>query len=132
MVARRFLTLSLCTALALAAAIGPAGSARAQDKPRSGGELVFVVAAEPPGFDGHREETFAMLHPIGPHYNTLMRVDPTDKTGTKFIGDLAESWTISADTRVYTFKLRKGVKFHDGATMTSADVKASYDKIVFP
>ena len=31
-----------------------------------------------------------------PHYNTLMRVDPTDRTGTKFIGDLAESWTVSA------------------------------------
>ena len=104
----------------------------AQDKPRSGGELVFVVAAEPPGFDGHREETFAMLHPIGPHYNTLMRVDPFDKTGTKFIGDLAESWTVSADKRTYTFKLRQGVKFHDGSEMTSKDVKASYDKIITP
>ena len=59
-----------------------------------------------------------MLHPTGPHYNTLMRVDPTDRTGTKFIGDLAESWTVSPDKRVYTFKLRRGVKFHDGALMT--------------
>jgi peptide/nickel transport system substrate-binding protein len=73
-----------------------------------------------------------MLHPIGPHYSTLMRVDPTDKTGTKFIGDLAQSWTASPDKRTYTFKLRQGVKFHDGAVMTSKDVKASYDKIVFP
>jgi peptide/nickel transport system substrate-binding protein len=104
----------------------------AQEQPRSGGELIFVVAAEPPSFDGHREETFAMLHPTGPHYSTLMRVDPTDRTGTKFIGDLAESWTVSPDKRVYTFKLRRGVKFHDGALMTSADVKASYDKIIFP
>ncbi|MBM4443415.1 MAG: ABC transporter substrate-binding protein [Candidatus Rokubacteria bacterium] len=104
----------------------------AQERPRSGGELVFVVAAEPPSFDGHREETFAMLHPIAPHYNTLMRTDPGDRTGTKFIGDLAESWTVSADKRTYTFKLRRGVKFHDGATMTSADVKASYDHIIFP
>ena len=38
----------------------------AQDKPRSGGELIFVVAAEPPSFDGHQEETFAMLHPTAP------------------------------------------------------------------
>src|SRR5919201_112073 len=109
-----------------------ASSALAQDKPRAGGELVFVVAAEPPSFDGHREETFAMLHPIAPHYNTLMRTDPTDKTGTKFIGDVAESWTVSSDKRTYTFKLRKGVKFHDGSEMTSKDVKASYDKIIFP
>jgi peptide/nickel transport system substrate-binding protein len=107
-------------------------TAVAQDKPRPGGELVFVVAAEPPSFDGHREETFAMLHPIAPHYNTLLRTDPADRTGTKFVGDLAESWTISADKRTYTFKLRRGVKFHDGSTMTAADVKASYDHIVFP
>src|SRR6476660_7402973 len=90
----------------------------APDKPRAGGELIFVVAAEPPGFDAHREETFAMLHPIGPHYSTLMRVDPTDKTGTKFIGDLALSWTASPDKRTYTFKIRHGVKFHDGSLMT--------------
>jgi len=133
MTRRSTLVLSFCTALAFAAALGLAGpTPAADDTPRSGGELVFVVAAEPPGFDGHREETFAMLHPIGPHYNTLMRVDPADKTGTKFIGDLAESWTISADKRTYTFKIRKGVKFHDGGILTSADVKASYDKIVFP
>ena len=90
----RSLTILGCLGLALSLA-APA-PAVAQEKPRSGGELVFVVAAEPPGFDGHREETFAMLHPTGPHYNTLMRVDPTDRTGTKFIGDLAESWTVSA------------------------------------
>ncbi len=99
----------------------PAG---AQDKPRAGGELIFVVAAEPPSFDGHQEETFAMLHPGARQYNPLMRVDPTDRTGTKLVGDLAKSWTISADRRTYTFKVRKGVKFHDGSLMTSKDVKA--------
>jgi peptide/nickel transport system substrate-binding protein len=118
--------------IALVLVIGLSSSAFAQGTPRSGGELVFIVAAEPPSFDGHREETFAMLHPIAPHYSTLMRTDPTDRTGTKFIGDLAESWTISADKRTYTFKLRKGVKFHDGSIMTAQDVKASYDHIVFP
>ena len=121
---RRFLLLSLLLLL-----VTPVS---AQDKPRPGGELVFVVAAEPPSFDAHREETFAMLHPGAPQYNTLMRVDPTDRTGTKFIGDLAESWTISPDRRTYTFKVRQGVKFHDGSLMTSADVKASYDHIIFP
>src|SRR5437879_11972383 len=99
--------------------------AAAQERPRSGGELVFVVAAEPPSFDGHREETFAMLHPIAPHYNTLMRTDPADKTGTKFIGDLAESWTVSGDKRTYTFKIRHGVTFHDGRVMTPKDVQAT-------
>ena len=116
----------------LTVALLVAAPATAQDKPRSGGELIYVVAAEPPSFDAHQEETFAMLHPGAPQYNTLMRVDPTDKTGTKFIGDLAESWTISPDRRTYTFKIRQGVKFHDGSVMTSKDVKASWDHIVFP
>jgi peptide/nickel transport system substrate-binding protein len=94
--------LAILGAFALTLALGLLGPARAQEQPRAGGELIFVVAAEPPGFDGHRAETFAMLHPTAPHYNTLMRVDPTDRTGTKFVGDLAESWTISPDRSAST------------------------------
>ncbi|MBI3374670.1 MAG: ABC transporter substrate-binding protein [Betaproteobacteria bacterium] len=101
-------------------------------QPRSGGELVFPVPSEPPSYDGHREETFGLIHPIAPFYNTLLRVDPTDPGGTKPAASLAESWTVSPDGKSYTFKLRTGVKFHDGSEMTSKDVKASYDKIIFP
>jgi peptide/nickel transport system substrate-binding protein len=104
----------------------------AQEMPRHGGELLFALGAEPPSFDAHREETFAVMHPLAPHYNTLLRVDPTDRTGTKIVGDLAESWSISRDGRKYTLKLRRGVKFHDGSEMTSKDVKATYDKIINP
>src|SRR5436309_11440278 len=106
--------------------------ASAQDKPRSGGELIFLVPSEPPSYDGHKEGTFGTVHPLAPHYNTLLRIDPFDRTGTKVVPDLAESWTISPDGLVYTLKLRQGVRFHDGSVMTSRDVKASYDKIVFP
>ena len=104
----------------------------AQDKPRYGGELVFVVPTEPASYDAHREGTFALVHPLAPVYSTLLRFDPTDRTGTKVIGDLAESWTVAKDGRTYTFKIRRGVKFHDGSDLTSKDVKASYDKIVNP
>ncbi|PWU21744.1 MAG: ABC transporter substrate-binding protein [Candidatus Rokuibacteriota bacterium] len=118
--------------LILGTVAGPGEWAWAQDKPRYGGELVYVVPSEPPSYDAHREETFGVIHPIAPHYNTLLRVDPFDRTGTKPVGDLAESWTISKDGLTYTFKLHQGVKFHDGSPMTSRDVKASYDKIIFP
>ena len=101
-------------------------------QPRYGGELVFPVPSEPPSYDGHREETFGLIHPIAPFYNTLLRVDPNDPTGTKPYPSLGESWTVSPDGKTYTFKLRRGVKFHDGAELTSKDVKASYDKIIFP
>ncbi len=128
--------LTKCAAGVLTAAVyllgATTGSALAQGQPRSGGELVFPVPSEPPSYDGHKEETFGLIHPVAPHYNGLLRFDPTDPTGTKPVGDLAESWTVSKDGLVYTFKLRKGVKFHDGSEMTSKDVKASYDKIIFP
>jgi peptide/nickel transport system substrate-binding protein len=123
----------LCSVLILVAGVLAAGvPAHAQETPRRGGELVFAVPSEPPSYDAHREETFGVIHPVAPHYNTLLRTDPNDRTGTKVVGDLAESWTISKDGRTYTFKVRHGVKFHDGSEMTSRDVKASYDKIVFP
>jgi peptide/nickel transport system substrate-binding protein len=101
-------------------------------QPRYGGELVFPVPSEPPSYDGHREETFGLIHPFAPFYNTLLRVDPSDPSGTKAAPSLAESWTASKDGLTYTFKLHRGVKFHDGSEMTSKDVKASYDKIIFP
>ena len=118
---------------ALAAILGLAVPTAAQSQqPRLGGELVFPVPSEPPSYDGHREETFGLIHPVAPFYNTLLRVDPTDPAGTKPAPSIAESWTVSADGKTYTFKVRQGVKFHDGAELTAKDVKASYDKIIFP
>jgi len=128
----------LCPVAFIAAAIlslalfpaRPAAGAQGE-KPRSGGELVFAVGGTPPSFDGHRETTFAMLHPLAPHYSTLLRFDPQNYP--KIIGDVAEDkWTISKDGLTYTFKIRKGIKFHDGGDLTSKDVKATYDKIIFP
>jgi peptide/nickel transport system substrate-binding protein len=127
----RRLTLAVI-ALVVALSLASALPVPAQDKPRSGGELVFVVPSEPPSYDGHQEETFGVIHPVAPHYSTLLKVDPFDKTGTKPVGDLAESWTISKDAVTYTFKIRKGVKFHDGSDLTSKDIKATYDRIVNP
>src|SRR3981081_4408524 len=118
--------------LALSSPLLVRADSGAQERPRYGGELTFLVPSEPPSYDGHREGTFGTVHPLAPLYNTLLRIDPADRTGTRPVADLAESWTISPDGMTYTFKLRQGVRFHDGSTMTSRDVKASYDKIIFP
>jgi peptide/nickel transport system substrate-binding protein len=101
-------------------------------QPRAGGELTFVVPGEPPSYDAHREETFALIHPAAPHYNTLLRIDPFDRTGTRVVGDLATSWSVSSDRRTYVLRLRRGVKFHDGSELTSRDVRATYEKIINP
>src|SRR5881409_730522 len=109
----------------------PAASLAGGEKPTPGGTLTFVVNAEPPSFDGHRETTFALLHPIAPHYSLLYKFDPNDLT--KVIPDVAaEMPAVSADKMTVTVKLRQDVKFHDGTVMTSDDVKATYDKIIFP
>src|SRR5258706_11647245 len=120
-----------CSLVALALALSSGWTAAiAQDKPRSGGELLYVVPSEPPSYDAHAEETFGVIHPIAPHYSLLVRVDPFDKTGTKPVGDLAESWTISKDGLVYTFKLRQGVKFDAASEKTGKDIRATCDKSI--
>jgi peptide/nickel transport system substrate-binding protein len=48
------------------------------------------------------------------------------------VGDAATEWKIAPDGLTYTFKIRPGIHFHDGSALTAADVKATYDKIIFP
>ena len=47
----------------------------AAEKPRYGGELIMAVPKDPPSFDGHRENTFALIHPVAPHYSLLLKFD---------------------------------------------------------
>src|SRR5438445_13079004 len=129
------MTLAACTGQQAAPSAGAATAlpsvAAPGEKPQTGGTLTFVVNAEPPSFDGHRETTFALLHPIAPHYRLLSKFDPDNLT--KVIPDVAAADPqVSADKLSITVKLRTDVKFHDGATMTSADVVATYNKIIFP
>jgi peptide/nickel transport system substrate-binding protein len=98
--------------------------------PKKGGTLNFSVVAEPPNYDCHASTTFALVHPIAPHYSTLLKFDA--KAYPAVVGDLAESWSSTPDGLSHTFKLRKNVKFHDGAPFTSADIKASYERIINP
>ena len=102
----------------------------AQEKPQSGGTLNMALAYTPPSYDAHRETTIGTVQPLLPHYSLLLKIDPDHYP--KVIGDLAESWTVSQDQKTYTFKIRKGVKFHDGSLLTAKDIKATYDKIIFP
>jgi peptide/nickel transport system substrate-binding protein len=100
------------------------------DAPKRGGTLVFAVESEPANYDCHANVSFAFLHPVAPHYSMLLKFDAPNYPAVK--GDVAESWTVSPDKRVYTFKLKPNVFFHDGTPLTSADVKASYERIVHP
>jgi peptide/nickel transport system substrate-binding protein len=104
--------------------------ALAAEQAQRGGILRVALAADPPSLDMHQETTFAVAQPMGPVYNTLIVFDPHNYP--EIVGDLAKSWTVSDDYLTYTFTLYEGVKFHDGSELTSADVKASWDRIVAP
>ena len=114
--------------------LGAACSGAFAESPSYGGILTFVVPAEPPSFDGHRETTFALIHPIAPFYSTLIRVNPHNPGAVDdFVGDLAlEVPEPTQDGTIYTFRLRQDAKFTDGEPVTADDVVASFNKIIFP
>ena len=110
-------------------------AAAAEETPKHGGMLTYVIPADaPPSFDGHRETTFATIHSAAPFYSVLIRVDPNNPSSTTdFICDLCtEMPQPTDDGKTYTFKIREGVKFHDGTPLTAADVAASWDAIIHP
>ncbi len=113
-------------AFALAGATAPADA----QQPKRGGTLNFAISAETPHYDCHGSETYATLHFSAPFYSTLVRFNL--KKFPEIEGDLASSWTIAPDLMTYTFKLHPNVKFHDGTTLTSNDVKATYDRMRNP
>lgn len=120
----------LVLGLALLTGLGLGATALADEKPHYGGVMRVAIQGDPPSFDMHQESTFLVMIPFGNVYNTLIKFHPHNFP--EIVGDLAESWSGSDDGMTYTFNLRKGVKFHDGTDLTSADAKASWDKIVFP
>src|SRR5881409_895772 len=129
-VLRRHRTLFTVVALAVVVAAATPAAVQAADTPRRGGVLLAVIGADPPSLDPHQESTFATLQLVAPLYSTLVQIDPYSYPNV--IGDVAAEWKIALDGLTYTFKIRPGIRFHDGSPLTAADVKATYDKIIFP
>ena len=102
-----------------------------EPNPKSGGVLRYGITMRPPHFDVHQSGTINNLASQAVQFDNLVRRDPRD-SGKTIIPDLAHSWDISPDGKTYTFMLRKGVLFHDGAELTSDDVKATFDRISKP
>jgi ABC-type transport system substrate-binding protein len=98
---------------------------------KRGGVLRYGILNRPPHFDVHQSGTVGNIGTQGCMFDNLVRRDPRD-SGKTIVPDLAHGWQISRDGKTYTFHLRQGVQFHDGTAFTSADVKATYDRIVKP
>jgi len=102
-----------------------------EPNPKRGGVLRYGITMRPPHFDVHQSGTINNLGSQGCMFDNLIRRDPRD-SGKTIIPDLAHSWEIAKDGKTYTFFLRKGVQFHDGAELTADDVKATFDRIAKP
>jgi peptide/nickel transport system substrate-binding protein len=100
----------------------------ASPEPVSGGTLKVGLQADPAQLDPALTSLTAAWHIIEHVYEALLSYD----TGLNPVPQLAESYEISADGTVYTFKLRPGVTFHNGRPLVAADVKYSVERILDP
>ena len=102
-----------------------AGRPAAAQTPKRGGTLVSAQATEATGLDPQLVPALSRSRRAPMMYSQLVRFDENMST----VPELAESWEVSKDGLTWSFKLRPGVKFHDGQEMTSADVKFTFDRL---
>src|SRR5215216_3839281 len=126
---KRLLRILLGAAVALppSLAVGLAGGAAVAQKP---GGILRIYHRDSPGNMSILENgTISVLMPMMGVMNNLVVFDPKQKQNRldNIVPDLAESWSLGEDGNELTFKLRQGVKWHDGKPFTAADVKCTFD-----
>lgn len=100
------------------------------ETPRQGGTLVYGLETEPGVLDPHIFGPWATARVVMHIFDALVTFDTT--TGAPrppIVGQLAKSWDVSPDGKVYTFYLRQGVKFHDGTPFNAEAVKANIERM---
>ena len=109
----------------LMAAPAPAGA------PKYGGIWKFYHRDSPASASIHEEATFSTVTPFMPVMNNLVmyKQDVPQNSMETIVPDLATSWSWNEDHTVLTFKVREGVKWHDGKPFTSKDVKCTFDML---
>ena len=115
------------TVLLLALAVSVSGAALAAE-PKRGGALRVAYGNEISNLDFHTAPGYEMNWVAMNIGCGLINITPDGK----FVPDAAESWQISPDGLLYTFKLKKNVFFHDGTKVDAAAVKFSIDRIMDP
>ena len=107
---------------------GGAGMMRPEGSPKRGGTLRTAFGVTMTHFDAHQGGgTHVLCH----MYNNLVRNNLVDGLRT-VIPDLAESWEVGEGGLSFTFHLRDGVNYHDGEAFSSADVVATFNRILDP
>ena len=106
------------------------GSASA-DEPKHGGILRIYHRDSPASASIHEEATYSTNIPFMGVFNNLVlyKQDVPQNSIDTIVPELATSWAWSPDNLSLTFKLREGVKWHDGKPFTAKDVKCTWDMI---
>ena len=135
---KKLLTLILCLAMVLSVFAGCSSTPATEEGASASGEaaqgeaadseykdtLVFAMNTDVQSMDPQIQNDTTSEQVVKMLYNTLLKFEDD---GT-VVGDLAESWSVSEDKLTWTFNLKQGVKFHNGKELTSADVKATFDR----
>lgn len=111
-------------ALALLLVLAP--GAQAQPAPRS---VTINISLEPDTLDPTMGAAAAIGEVV--HYNVLEGLTKIEESGA-VVPLLAESWSVDAGGKVYTFRLRQGVRFQDGAAFDAAAVRYSFERAAAP
>src|SRR5713101_3675792 len=113
---------SIVVVAALLLAVSPASGAQTD-------RIVVGMVLEPP----HLDPTQSPAAPIKEilYANVMEGLTRIDQSGA-LLPDLAESWTVAPDGLAYAFRLRSGVKFHDGAPFSSSDVRFTFERGAAP
>ena len=99
---------------------------------KQGGILRVYHRDSPASASIHEEATYSVNIPFMPVFNNLVmyKQDVAQNSMDSIVPDLAESWAWSGDKKTLSFKLRQGVKWHDGKPFTSSDVKCTFDMLM--
>ncbi len=97
-------------------------------QPKGGGTLRVAWEADVTGLDPHLSPGIQAYFVVGNLFNSLLTID----ADLNYIPELAESWDVLEDGKVYVFHLRQGVKFHDGTDFDAEVVRWNYQRIVDP
>jgi len=116
------------SALGATVILGLLSPAWAASCPTKGGTLIWGHSETTQNLYTHQTGTISTMRILQNIHDGLVTTDEN----LNIIPELAESYLVSEDGMSYTFKLRDGVKFHDGSDMTSADVKYSFEKVMDP
>ena len=123
----RFRSLGLAALAVLAWSLTAPPPSDAQT-PKRGGTLRVSYGNEIAHLDFHTAPGYEMMWVAMNVGCGLVNITPDGK----FVGDAADSWTMSPDGLLYNFKLKKNVLFHDGTPVDAAAVKFSIDRLMDP